>query len=51
MKNAEVEKSKGNSRVISMENELIESFRKEKMNYQRQVDTLHERLAEASKSL
>lgn len=34
-----------------MENELIESFRKEKSNYQRQLDTLHSRLVEASKSL
>ena len=35
LKNAELEKTKGNSRVITMENELIESFRKEKSNYQR----------------
>ena len=34
-----------------MENELIESFRKEKSNYQRQLDTLHSRLVEASKNL
>lgn len=35
LKSAELEKSKGTSRVLSMETELIESFRKEKANYQR----------------
>ena len=34
-----------------METELIESFRKEKANYQRQLDCLQEKLLEASKSL